>query len=408
MQPFKLSRLKVVKINNHFLVSEILLTNFSLCLEYLKRKLSRMKKLLLTLTFLITIFGQNIYAQNTWNPQKTWVFFVGLLEWQDSASLPSFPQKNRRDEILFNLLKQSGVPTNQMLYLKDSQATTAKIQSELVKFLSKAQPNDWVFVYYCGHGYKNDTAEAFLASYDVSKKTLGWAVKSIPDTIEKYFKGSHAIIALDNCYSGAMSNAVKTAKRRVSYAVFASSMASQLSTGNWTFTEALISAFRGENFIDDDKNGVVTFAELQSNAEDDMLFGEEQLANFAFTGNFDSKTVIAKSEPISTSPRIGERVEVFSAKSWWKGYVIDAQNDKFKIHYYGWEDSDDEWVQPNQLRKPTPVQYRVGEKVEVEWQKKWYPAKVLEVKGGTHFITYEGYGKEWDEWVSSKRIKKSK
>lgn len=367
-----------------------------------------MKKLLLTLTFLIAILGQNIYAQNTWNPQKTWVFFVGLLEWQDSESLPSFPQKNRRDKILFDLLKQSGVPANQMMYLKDSEGTTSRINTEFSKFLAQAKPNDWVFVYYCGHGYKNDKAEAFLASYDVSNKTLGWAVNSVPDTIEKNFKGSHAIIALDNCYSGAMANAVKSQKRRVSYAVLASSMASQVSTGNWTFTEALISAFRGENYIDDDKNGVVTFDELKSNAEDDMLFGEEQMATIAFTGNFDSKTVIAKAEPSSNNPRLGERVEVYSANAWWKGYVIDAKNNKFKIHYYGWEEADQEWVNANQLRKSTPLQYRVGEKVEVEWQKKWYPAKVLEVKGGTHFISYEGYGSEWDEWVSSKRIRKIK
>lgn len=355
---------------------------------------------------LISLSFSIVNAQNTWNPKKTWVFFVGLLEWQDSETFASFPQKNRRDEILFNLLKSNGVPANQMMYLKDSQGTTSRIQTEFSKFLAQAKPNDWVFVYYCGHGYKNNKAQTFLASYDVSEKTLGWAVKSIPETIEKQFKGSHAIIALDNCYSGAMANAVKSQKRRVSYAVLASSMASQVSTGNWTFTEALISAFRGENFVDDDKNGVVTFAELKSNAEDDMLFGEEQLANFAFTGNFDSKTVIAKAEPASNSPKVGERVEVYSQKSWWKGYVIDARNDKFKIHYYGWEEADQEWVTAKQMRQAKPIQFRVDEKVEVEWQKKWYPAKVLEVKGGTHFISYEGYGSEWDEWVSSKRIRK--
>ena len=366
-----------------------------------------MKILRFPLILLLIIFSFSISnAQKTWNPQKTWVFFAGLLEWQDSASLPSFPQKNRRDKILFDLLKQSGVPTNQMVYLQDSQATTAKIQSEFIKILQKAKPDDWIFVYYCGHGFKDDKANAFLASYDVGGKIQGWAAKSVPETIEKYFKGSTAIIALDNCYSGSMAEAVKAQRRRVSYAVLASSMASQVSTGNWTFTEALISTFRGKNFIDDDQNGVVTFAELKSNAEEDMLFGEEQMATISFTGNFDPNTVIAKAEPASTSARVGERAEIYSANQWWRGYITEAQNNKFKVHYYGWEDSDDEWVTAKQLRQPKITQYRVGEKVEVEWQKKWYPAKVLEVKGGSHFITYEGYGSEWDEWVSSKRIRK--
>lgn len=367
-------------------------------------KLTRISLIILLIGFSFSLGT----AETTWNPQKTWVFFAGLLEWQDSKSLPSFPQKNRRDEILFNLLKQSGVPAGQMIYLKDSQATTSKINGEFVKFLKQAKPDDWVFVYYCGHGYKNEKAETFLASYDVSDKTQGWSVKSIPETIEKNFKGSHAIIALDNCYSGAMAAAVKSSKRRVSYAILASSMASQISTGNWTFTEAIISSFRGENFIDDDQNGVVTLAELKSNAEADMLFGEEQMATVAFTGNFDAQTVISKAEPKSTSPRMGERVEVFSANAWWKGYLVEAANNKFKVHYYGWEASDDEWVTTQQIRQPKPTQYRVGEKVEVEWQKKWFRAKVLQVEGGTHYITYEGFGSEWDEWVASKRIRKIK
>jgi hypothetical protein len=353
------------------------------------------------------VVSAQIPGETKWEPQRTWVFFVGLLEWQDAESFASFPQKNRRDEVLLNELRKSGVPETRIVYLKDKQATTAKIQTEFVKLLSQAKPGDTVFVYYCGHGYKDETAKTFLASYDVSDKIAGWPVASVPETIEKNFKGSQAIIALDNCYSGAMAAAVKAAPRRVSYAVMASSLASQSSTGNWTFTEALISAFRGDSFIDDNKDGKVTFAELESNAKDDMLFGEEQMAVFAFTGNFNPQTVIAGSRA-NTSSRIGERVEAYSIDGWYKGYITDANADKFKVHYYGYEYDEDEWVTAKLIRQPGVVQYAVGQKVEVEWKKKWYPAKVLQVKGGSHFITYEGYGSEWDEWVPSNRIRKIK
>lgn len=353
--------------------------------------------------------GQSAESQtNTpakWEPQRTWVFFVGLLEWQDKATFASFPQKNRRDEILLQELRKSGVPESQIVYLKDSAGTTAKIQSEFEKILAKTKAGDTVFVYYCGHGYKDDDAKTFLASYDVSEKTLGWAVDSVPETIEKHFKGSHAMIALDNCYSGEMAEAVKAKPRRVSYAVMTSSLASQVSTGNWTFTEALISAWRGESFVDKNKDGKVTFAELQSSAEEDMLFGEEQMATFAFTGNFSADTAIAKSTP-ATSPRIGERVEAYSIDGYYKGYITDFKDNKYKVHYYGYEYDEDEWVPEKLIRKPKIVQYAVNEKVEVEWKKEWYAAKVVEVKGGSHFITYDGYGSEWDEWVPSSRIRK--
>ena len=43
--------------------------------------------------------------------------------------------------------------------------------------------------------------------------------------------------------------------------------------------------------------------------------------------------------------------------------------------------------------------------MDVLWKKVWYPAKVLKVKEGVHFIHYDDYGDEWDEWASSKRIR---
>jgi hypothetical protein len=343
-----------------------------------------------------------------WNPQKTWVFMVGLVEWKDQEEFEPFPQEGRQDTVLLDLLKQRGVPEKQIVYLKDSQATSARIVSEFTRTLAKTRAGDWIFVYFEGHGYKDDAdAETFLASYDASDDIDGWPVNSIPDAIERNFNGSHAMIALDNCYSGAMAEAVKAGRRRVSYAVMASSLSSQTSTGNWTFTEALVSGFRGAPHIDDNEDGKVTFFEMGENAREDMLFGEEQVATISFTGRFDPQTVIAEA-PVKTSTRVGERVEVYSVDDWYKGYIVDAMGGKFKIHYFGYDETEDEWVTARMIRQPKITRYAVGQKVEVEWKKEWYPATVVLVKGGSHYITYTGYGKEWNEWVSSKRIRRTK
>ncbi|MEO7672718.1 MAG: agenet domain-containing protein [Pyrinomonadaceae bacterium] len=341
---------------------------------------------------------------NQWNPQKTWVFFAGLVEWNNST-WGRYEQKNRRDEILVNLLRERGVPENQIVYLKDSEATQANIEKSFAEFLRRPKAGDWVFVYYCGHGYKTEPdGKAYFAPYDSDGSEVGWEMASVPATIEKNFKGSHAILVADNCYSGALIEAVKNGKWRANYAVFASSSASQISTGNWTFTEGLISAFRGAAYIDDDQNGKVTFAEAQSNAAEDMLFAEEQVATFAFTGNFSPETVIAAAKP-SVNAKIGERVEVFTANNWYKAFIKDFQNNLFRVHYYGYFDDKEELVKTEQIRASRPKQYKVGDKVEVEWKKEWYPAGILAVRGGAHLITYDGYDKEWDEWVSSKRIR---
>lgn len=344
-----------------------------------------------------------------WEPNRTWVFCVGLLEWKDSESFASFPKENRRDERLLKVLKDRGVPASQIVYLKDRAATTSRIATEFANLLARTREGDTLIVYYEGHGYKDDDRKTYFASWDVDDgSNKGWAVSSVPQTIERSFKGSTAIIAMDNCYSGAMIDAVRAAKRRVSYAVMASSSASQSSTGNWTFTEALISAFSGEAHADIDRDGTITFAELEVNAKADMLFGEEQIASFAFTGSFDPASRISAAAK-AASPRVGERVEAYSVDGWYKGTIVDAKNGKFLIHYYGYEQSDDEWVLPKMIRVPKVASiYKIGDKVEVEWRSKWYPAHIVNIKGGSHLVSYDDYDTDENEWVSSKRIRKVK
>ena len=370
----------------------------------------RLKATILAMTLFAAFWGTvQTAAAADWEPSRTWVFCVGLLEWQDSESFSSFPKTDRRDERLIKVLKERGVPAGQIVYLKDRAATTARIAAEFSKLLARTREGDTLIVYYEGHGYKDDDRKTYFASWDVNDNgNKGWAVSSVPQTIERSFKGSTAIIAMDNCYSGAMIEAVKAAKRRVSYAVMASSSASQSSTGNWTFTEALISAFSGEAHADIDRDGTITFAELEENAKADMLFGEEQIASFAFTGGFDPRAKIAAAARAS-STRVGERVEAYSVDGWYKGTIIDHKNGKFLIHYYGYEQSDDEWVTAKMIRVPKVTSvYKIGEKVEVEWRSKWYPAHIVNIKGGSHLVSYDDYDTDENEWVSSKRIRRAK
>jgi hypothetical protein len=55
--------------------------------------------------------------ERDWQPQRTWVFIVGILKWKHSDVFNSFPQKNRRDAQLVNFFRQQGVPADQLVYL---------------------------------------------------------------------------------------------------------------------------------------------------------------------------------------------------------------------------------------------------------------------------------------------------
>src|SRR4051794_656399 len=89
-------------------------------------------------------------ADIRWQPQKTWVFVAGTLEWKDSETFTSFPKANRRDAQLIRFFRQKGVTANHIVYLADKQATTSRAQAALDRMLAQTAPGDLLFFYFTG------------------------------------------------------------------------------------------------------------------------------------------------------------------------------------------------------------------------------------------------------------------
>ena len=84
----------------------------------------------------------------------------------------------------------------------------------------------------------------YFASYDADgERNVGWVAETLPDTIEREFAGSHALLLVDCCFSGCLADIVKARAERVAYGCVLSSLASEVSTGNWTYTEAILAGF---------------------------------------------------------------------------------------------------------------------------------------------------------------------
>jgi hypothetical protein len=331
-----------------------------------------------------------------WQPQKTWVFVVGVLSWKHSEIYGSFPVKNRRDNALVDFFKQSGVPEAQIAYLKDKQATQQRIDSAFTEQLKKLRADDLLIVYYAGHGSKSDDGnDVYLASYDAGDDDVdGWSVNSIPGKINGS-KCSRVLWLIDCCYSGQAGLAITKQSKGPAYAAVTSSAASESSTEHWTFTEALLDALRGVSYVDLNHDGVVTLAEFAAHVEAD-------------TKGFDADMVLAQAKPLA-NPRIGERAKARDSNG--DSYacrIIEARGEKLKIHFIGYEDDEDLWVAPEDLEPIKKVRYATGTKVEVLWKKHWYPASVLQAKDGVHLIHYTDYDAKWDEWVPSRRIREPK
>ena len=382
-----------------------------------------------------SVLGQSVFGRGRdWQPQRTWVFVVGLLQFQHKDLFDSFPQKNRRDAQLVEFFRQQGVPASQLVFLKDSQATTQRVETSFPAFLSKAGPDDLLIFYYTGHGYKSDDEKTtYFATYDDSEDTDGWATDAIVHDIEKYFKGSRALLTADTCFSGSLAQTTRQLGRRVSYATLASATSNHTSTENWTFTEMLLAGLKGKPFADINNDGEVTLSELAEDIKEDMSFAEDQKAVFVTTGNFQPEMELAVAEP-KVDPLISSRLEVRSEGDWYKAKVIDARGGTYRVHYFGYEDSDDEWVTRREFRTSrvsaasnqkrndnsnwklsdyraanesrSVSEYRVGANIEVNWKGKWYNARILDAKEGRHLVHYTGYDDSWDEWVPNNRIRR--
>lgn len=296
------------------------------------------------------ISAPDLFArEREWEPQRTWVFIVGILKWEDSQTFPSFPQVNRRDVQLADFFRREGVPSNQLVYLQDAQATTRRVRERFTQMLSQTREGDFLFVYFTGHGYKsNDERTTFFATYDAGGNAGGWSTRSIVSDINWRFRGARVFLTADSCFSGELVKDARRLDARLSYAALTSATSDKSSTENWTFTEMLLAGLRGKPYADIDGDGDVTLGEIAENERRDMAFAEEQQAAFA-TKDFPAETVIANAEP-SKNSFVGRRVIVRSEGDWYKGRVIDARGNRLRIHYFGYDDADDEWVLPRQIQ----------------------------------------------------------
>jgi len=371
-----------------------------------------MKKLILKLLFIFMAFilapPSPLTAASSellWMPDKTVVFIVGVLGWKHNEIYSSYPVKNRRDELLVDYFKNIGVPDEKIIYLKDKEAFQKNIDGLFLKALSLCDKDSTFFLYYCGHGSMNDAENVYFASYDAGDNGVdGWDVSSIISKICDGFKGSRVFLAADCCHSGFLCAAAGRSSKKELFACMASSLASQQSTGNWTFTEKLLEAMKGMAYIDGNGDGRITLGEIALSVKEDMAFAEEQLSASYFGEMIGADTIVSRTNGKKIFD-VEKRVEAYRVDGWYKARVVDASKRRLKLHYFGWDYSDDEWVSRDKIREVQKKSYPLNSRVSVEWKGKWYCAKVLKVENGIHLIHYDDYGDEWDEWVGASSIK---
>ena len=392
-------------------------------------------------------------ARTTFDPSNSFILITGVLRWED-PSLSPFNNRNRKVEEIYRFFLAQGVPAANIIYLKDQQATLSGIQSAMNNLLKKTNAGSTFIFYYAGHGVRAGNGPVSFANYDYASGRE-FAVSTISAVVNSYFKGKNLWLLADCCYSGALLEEAKTiSSNGKSVIAFTSSTSSNISTGNWTFSQTIIDCLSGLAPGDRNSDGKITLSEVKAELFDAMKFREKQLSGTVFynmpesavfnilpvkpnptplaatyiyvqqenkfqparvmgyNGNnvtgelyyYSDKvkvTVpISKTKPIAFAEYpVGMKVQVEWKGKYYPAVIKESRSGFHLIHYTGYDDSWNEWVMYSRIntgnKKPCSI----------EWNGQWYPGEILQEKGGKYFVQYTGFGNDWDEWVTKNRVK---
>lgn len=168
---------------------------------------------------------------------------------------------------------------------------------------------------------------------------------------------------------------------------------------------------------------------------------------FAFTASGCKKAESTEPAP-TVQPAafaVGDKVDVKWNGSWWKAEILAVNTPKYRVHYTGWSASWDEDVTSDRVRTatagasqgtettaatatatapaassaapvaaPTPAPasaavaaWKVGDKVDVQWNGAWWAGQILSVNGAQYKVHYIGWASSWDETVTTARLRAS-
>ncbi|MDP2922181.1 MAG: caspase family protein [Candidatus Omnitrophota bacterium] len=348
---------------------------------------------------------------HVWQPTKTIALLIGVLQWQDQT-LETYDPRNRQDQKLFETLIERGVPKENIIFLKDKEATLLKILETFKSLARQGDTDSTFFFYYAGHGKKSeDGRKAYFLNYDynpiISPILTAFMLDNIAKILKENFKGREAILTADCCYSGTLNQiADELSEAGIETLVLSSASASNISTGAWTFTQSLVEILKGTPLMVLTQNDI-TVKNAAEYITYNMAYEENQYSNIYMTARLPQDFVLAKNEAKDFIDKnyIGQyKLAQYNGKDY-KVRIIDQHDNSCRIHYLGWGSEWDEWRDYNELKDIEFKTYNVNTKVLVKWNKTWYPAVVFKREGIFHLIKYDDYDNSWNEWVTSERIK---
>ncbi|MCU0447237.1 MAG: caspase family protein [Microscillaceae bacterium] len=342
--------------------------------------------------------------QKDWQASRTWVLMIGVLEWQNPQRFKPFAKTGRIDRQIADFFRTAGVPDSQLIYLEDQLADYQSVKQAIAHICQNMQAHDFLFFYYAGHGTFDYKKDVCLVVYDHSEgKEL--TVRELYQQFSQISLPFQALFTADCCHSGALADLARQYNHR--FAAIASVVAENTSTGDWTYSNALLECLNGNYFVNPEQ----AHLSLHQTAEyigEAMAVVEAQRAPAFIPQNLANWVLSNPTQP-QVIPELGKLALIYRKTQQHLGRIINANPLEYQIRFFSYTNDQTEWhkrteVLLYQTRKSLPI----GTPVEVYYPakgvKKWYEARIVE--DYKHILYYIQYDIDQTyEWVDTDRIR---
>lgn len=335
----------------------------------------------------------NIFSKNT-N-----IIIAGALDYSSCSEVDSFDQNKRKDYELFEILNSKFQNTKYSEFIKETEVTKKNVLNKINEALNLQENKDLFIFYFTGHGILSDTGEPGLLMSDSSIITK----TELKNILKKNNRNQKIILFGDFCYSGLLAAIAKELNADGLDINAITSASSNLSTGNWSYTQTLIDSFSGRAIVDKDKNGFITFFDMAQEVQNVMFNRERQKSDhFILPDLKKSKIANSKIKILKNTPNI-------SYGGWYCSNdgitrVTDIKDNLFEVEFYNYNQYKFDYLRENDLSPIQVAKFETGDLISVSWEENTHKAKIEEVDRIFYKISYLGWGIEWNEWITKHRI----
>ena len=331
--------------------------------------------------------------------KNTNIVLTGVLDYSSCENTISFESDRRKDYELYKTLISKFINTKYTVFIKESDVNKKNVLQKIYEALHNQESKDLFIFYFTGHGILSDNGEPGLLMSDSSIITK----TELKNILQQNNKNQKMILFGDFCYSGLLADIARELNLEGLDINAITSASSNLSTGNWSYTQTLIDSFEGRSIIDKDNKGFINFIDIAKEVQNVMFNRERQKSDYYLLPNLENSTISnAKIKIMNNTSNI--KYDGWYSSNEGITRVTDFKDDLFEVEYYNYNTYKFEFLKESELSTIQIADFEVGNHINVDCEEGTYKAMIIEVDRIFYKVSYEEWGPEWNEWITKHRI----